>query len=91
MQGQVIYEMHIGAFNAEGTFDAAARHLDNLRDLGLTALEIMPIAEFPGRWNWGYDGGNLYVPYHRYGDPDAFKSFVDAAHRAGLGVILDVV
>jgi maltooligosyltrehalose trehalohydrolase len=56
MKGQVIYEMHIGAFTREGTFDAAARHFEDLRDLGVTTLEIMPIAEFPGRWNWGYDG-----------------------------------
>ena len=91
MQGQVIYEMHIGAFTSEGTFDAAVRHLDSLRGLGLTVLEIMPIAEFPGRWNWGYDGVNLYAPYHGYGGPHAFKRFVDAAHSAGLGVILDVV
>jgi maltooligosyltrehalose trehalohydrolase len=91
MKGQVIYEMHIGAFTHEGTFDAAARHLEDLGDLGVTTLEIMPIAEFPGRWNWGYDGVNVYAPHHGYGDPDAFKRFVDAAHRQRLAVILDVV
>jgi maltooligosyltrehalose trehalohydrolase len=91
MKGQVIYEMHIGAFTREGTFDAAIRHLAELRDLGVSALEIMPIAEFPGRWNWGYDGVNLYAPYHGYGDPDAFKRFVDAAHRHHLAVVLDVI
>ena len=91
MQGQVIYEMHIGAFTREGTFDAAGRHLDELSELGVTVLEIMPVADFPGRWNWGYDGVNLYAPYHGYGDPEALKRFVDAAHRHGLAVILDVV
>jgi maltooligosyltrehalose trehalohydrolase len=91
MKGQVIYEMHIGAFTREGTFYAAARHLDELKALGVTLLELMPIAEFPGRWNWGYDGVDLYAPYHGYGDADAFKRFVDAAHQRGLAVILDVV
>jgi maltooligosyltrehalose trehalohydrolase len=91
MKGQVIYEMHIGAFTHEGTFDAAVRQLEALRDLGVTVLEIMPVAEFPGRWNWGYDGVNLFAPYHGYGDADAFKRFVDAAHRHRLAVILDVV
>ena len=91
MKGQVIYEMHIGAFTREGTFDTAAREIEHLKDLGVTVLEVMPIAEFPGRWNWGYDGVDLFAPYHGYGDHDAFKRFVDAAHRHGLAVILDVV
>jgi maltooligosyltrehalose trehalohydrolase len=91
MPGQVIYELHIGTFTAEGTFDAALRELPGLRDLGVTLLEVMPVAEFPGRFNWGYDGVGLFAPYHGYGDPEAFKRFVDAAHRVGLGVILDVV
>lgn len=91
MTGQVIYELHIGAFTEEGTFDAAVRELDALIRLGITLLEIMPIAEFPGRWNWGYDGVCLFAPSHRYGDYDALKRFVDAAHEMGLGVILDVV
>ena len=89
--GQVVYEMHVGAFTRAGTFDAAERHLDHLADLGITLIEVMPIAEFPGRFNWGYDGVSLYAPYHGYGDYDAFKRFVDAAHARGLGVILDVV
>ncbi|OQW37321.1 MAG: malto-oligosyltrehalose trehalohydrolase [Nitrospira sp. SG-bin1] len=89
--GQVIYELHIGAFTEEGTFDAAIQELDSLKRLGITLLEIMPIAEFPGRWNWGYDGVCLFAPSHMYGDYDAFKRFVDAAHEKGLGVILDVV
>ena len=91
IKGQVIYEMHIGAFTEEGTFDAAARELEHLKDLGVTVLEVMPIAEFPGRWNWGYDGVDLFAPYHGYGDHDAFKRFVDAAHRHALAVMLDVV
>ena len=91
MRGQVIYEMHIGTFTPEGTFDAAITRLDGLKDLGITTLEVMPVAEFPGRWNWGYDGVGLYAPAHVYGDPDGLKRFVDEAHRRGLGVILDVV
>jgi maltooligosyltrehalose trehalohydrolase len=91
IMGQVIYELHIGAFTQEGTFDAAIQELEVLKRLGITLLEIMPVAEFPGRWNWGYDGVCLFAPSHRYGDYEAFKRFVDAAHNKGLGVILDVV
>ncbi|MFY4728274.1 malto-oligosyltrehalose trehalohydrolase, partial [Nitrospira sp. BLG_2] len=91
MAGQVIYELHLGTFTEEGTFDAAIRELDGLKRLGITLLEIMPIAEFSGRWNWGYDGVCLFAPSHMYGDYDALKRFVDAAHETGLGVILDVV
>lgn len=91
IERQVIYELHIGTFTPEGTFDAAAGKLEYLRDLGVTVLEIMPIAECPGRWNWGYDGVQLYAPYHVYGDHEAFKRFVDRAHAMGLAVILDVV
>jgi maltooligosyltrehalose trehalohydrolase len=91
MRGQVFYELHVGTFTAEGTFDAAARELPELARLGITCVEVMPVADFPGRWNWGYDGVNLYAPYHGYGDCEAFKRFVDAAHRHGLAVILDVV
>ncbi|GFE90880.1 malto-oligosyltrehalose trehalohydrolase [Steroidobacter agaridevorans] len=88
---QVIYELHIGTFTPEGTFDAAATKLEYLRDLGVTVLEIMPVAECPGRWNWGYDGVQIYAPYHVYGDHEAFKRFVDRAHALELAVILDVV
>ncbi|HEY3698125.1 MAG TPA: alpha-amylase family glycosyl hydrolase, partial [Spongiibacteraceae bacterium] len=91
IEGQIIYEMHIGTFTAAGTFDAAQAHFAHLLELGVTVLEIMPIAEFPGRFNWGYDGVNFYAPYHGYGDYDALKRFVDAAHQYGLAVILDVV
>jgi maltooligosyltrehalose trehalohydrolase len=89
--GQVIYELHIGTFTTAGTFDAAIERLDHLRDLGVTLLEVLPVAECPGRWNWGYDGVHLFAPSHRYGEPDSFKRFVDRAHELGMGVILDVV
>ena len=88
---QVIYEMHVGTFTTEGTWDAAARHLKRLADLGITILEIMPIAEFAGTFGWGYDGVNLFAPSHLYGDPDAVRRFVDHAHRLNLAIILDVV
>jgi maltooligosyltrehalose trehalohydrolase len=91
MHGQVVYELHIGSFTAEGTFDAAIGELEALREFGVTLIEIMPVAEFPGRCNWGYDGVGLFAPYHGYGDPHALRRFVDAAHGAGLGVLLDVV
>jgi len=91
LRGAVLYELHIGTFTAEGTFDAAIRQLSDLSDLGVTVLEIMPVGEFPGRWNWGYDGVYPYAPFHGYGDHDGFKRFVDAAHQLGLAVILDVV
>jgi maltooligosyltrehalose trehalohydrolase len=91
LAGQVIYEMHIGTFTPEGTFDAAIAKLPYLRELGITMLEVMPVAQCPGRWNWGYDGVQLFAPYHMYGDHDALKRFVDRAHALGLAVILDVV
>jgi maltooligosyltrehalose trehalohydrolase len=91
MPGQVIYELHVGTFTPEGTFDAATRELEELRRFGVTLIEIMPVAECPGRWNWGYDGVGLFAPSHNYGDSDAFKRFIDGAHQAGIGVILDVV
>lgn len=91
IERQVVYELHIGTFTAEGTFDAAMRKLEHLRDLGVTVLEVMPVAECPGRWNWGYDGVQIFAPYHVYGDHQAFKRFVDRAHALGIAVILDVV
>jgi maltooligosyltrehalose trehalohydrolase len=90
-EGQVIYEMHVGTFTREGTFTSALRELEPLRDLGVTLLEIMPVADFAGRFGWGYDGVNLFAPSRLYGRPDDFRRFVDEAHRLGLGVILDVV
>jgi maltooligosyltrehalose trehalohydrolase len=88
---QVIYEMHVGTFTREGTWRAAAEQLPALADLGVTILEIMPIAEFPGRFNWGYDGVAPFAPARVYGTPDDFRWFVDRAHALDLAVILDVV
>jgi len=87
----VIYELHVGTFTAEGTFESAIPRLRALRELGVTAIEIMPVAEFPGGRNWGYDGVDLYAPQSTYGGPEGLKRLVDAAHREGLAVILDVV
>jgi maltooligosyltrehalose trehalohydrolase len=89
--GQVIYEMHVGTFTAEGTWRAAAAELAELARIGITTIEMMPIAEFPGRFGWGYDGVDLYAPYHLYGVPDDLRAFVDRAHALDLAVILDVV
>lgn len=90
-RGQVIYEMHVGTFTSEGTWAAAAEHLPRLKDLGITVIEMMPVADFFGRFGWGYDGVNLFAPTRLYGRPDDLRRFVDRAHRVGLGVILDVV
>lgn len=90
-EGQVVYEMHIGTLTPEGTWDAATRELPALAELGITVIEVMPVAEFPGRFGWGYDGVNLFAPYHLYGGPDDFRRFVDRAHAVGVNVILDVV
>jgi maltooligosyltrehalose trehalohydrolase len=87
----VIYELHVGTFTDEGTFESAITHLGGLAELGVTAVEVMPIGEFPGDRGWGYDGVFPYAPHRAYGGPDGFVRFVDAAHAAGLGVILDVV
>ena len=87
----VFYEMHIGTFTQEGTWQAAAERLPHLADVGVTTLEIMPIASFPGRFGWGYDGAQLYAATHQYGTPDDVRRFVNEAHRLGLAVILDVV
>ena len=87
----VIYELHVGTFTPEGTFSAAARRLDYLRDLGITAIELMPIADTPGKCNWGYDGVLPFAPEHGYGTPEDLKRFIDAAHKLELMVLLDVV
>lgn len=87
----VIYELHVGTFTVEGTFRAAAARLPYLRDLGVTIVELMPVADFPGTRNWGYDGVDLYAPARVYGRPDDLRRFVEDAHRNGLGVMLDVV
>ena len=86
-----IYELHIGTFTPEGTFDSARAKLSYLRELGVTAIELMPVAEFPGARNWGYDGAALFAPSSVYGGPDALRRLVDDAHAHGLAVILDVV
>ncbi|MGZ4392803.1 MAG: alpha-amylase family glycosyl hydrolase, partial [Gaiellaceae bacterium] len=87
----VIYELHVGAFTGEGTFAAATARLGDLAELGVTAVELLPVATFPGTRGWGYDGVLNWAPHHAYGGPHALAGFVDAAHAAGLGVILDVV
>ncbi|MDR9760006.1 malto-oligosyltrehalose trehalohydrolase [Rhizobium redzepovicii] len=87
----VIYEMHIGCFTPEGTFTAAIERLDHLRELGVTALQVMPVSEFPGRYSWGYDGVLPYAPDSSYGRPEDFMALVDAAHQRGISVFLDVV
>jgi len=91
LAGAIIYEMHIGTFTAGGTFDAAIERLDYLADLGVTHLEMMPVAEFPGRYGWGYDGTALFAVTEKYGGPDGLKRFVNACHQRGLAVLLDVV
>jgi maltooligosyltrehalose trehalohydrolase len=88
---QVIYEMHIGTFTQQGTWCSAQAELHYLAKTGVTVLEVMPVAEFPGRFGWGYDGVQWFAPAHIYGSPDDFRRFVDRAHLLGLGVILDVV
>jgi maltooligosyltrehalose trehalohydrolase len=85
------YELHMGTFTVEGTFMAAIERFEHLAKLGVRAIEVMPIADFPGDRNWGYDGVLLYAPARTYGHPDDFKAFVDAAHATGLSVVLDVV
>jgi maltooligosyltrehalose trehalohydrolase len=91
LDGQVIYEMHAGTFTREGTWASAQRQLDELARLGVTVLELMPVAEFEGRFGWGYDGVDLFAPSHLYGRPDDLRRFIDAAHARGIGVLLDVV
>ena len=91
IEGQVIYEMHIGTFTAEGTWNAARQQLKALKDLGVTVLEIMPVHDFCGRFGWGYDGVDFFAPTRLYGSPDDFRAFIDDAHGLGLGIILDVV
>lgn len=91
LDGQIIYEMHVGTFTREGSWTAASHELGALADLGVTCLELMPVAEFPGRFGWGYDGVDLFAPTRLYGAPDEFRRFVNEAHHHGLAVILDVV
>jgi maltooligosyltrehalose trehalohydrolase len=87
----VIYELHVGTFTQEGTFEAIASRFDHLKGVGVNAIELMPIGDFAGDRNWGYDGVSIYAPSRAYGKPDNLRAFVNAAHQAGLSVILDVV
>ena len=91
LEEMVIHELHVGTFTPEGTFDAAIQRLDELVELGVTAIEPMPVAAFPGERNWGYDGVFLFAPAAPYGGPEGFRRLVDAAHARGLAVVLDVV
>jgi len=91
LDGQVLYELHIGTFTPEGSFLSATREFPRLSDLGITALECMPLAEFAGEVGWGYDGVGLFAPSHLYGTPDGLRRMIDCAHQHGMGVILDAV
>ncbi|MFF2950713.1 malto-oligosyltrehalose trehalohydrolase [Kitasatospora sp. NPDC057965] len=91
LAGSVLYELHIGTFTAAGTFEAAAERLDHLVGLGVDFVELMPVCPFPGKHGWGYDGVSPWAVHEPYGGPEGLKRFVDAAHRKGLGVVLDVV
>jgi maltooligosyltrehalose trehalohydrolase len=91
LDGRAFYELHVGTFTPEGTWAAAATRLPHLRDLGVGIVELLPVADFPGRFGWGYDGVNWLAPTRLYGRPDDFRAFVDRAHQLGLGVVLDVV
>jgi len=90
-QDLVIYELHIGSFTPEGTYQAAINRFPELIDLGITAIELLPIVQTPGKWNWGYDGVHFFAPRNSYGSPDDLKLFVDSAHQMGIAVLLDVV
>ncbi|MDX6350058.1 MAG: maltooligosyltrehalose trehalohydrolase [Streptomyces sp.] len=91
LPGAVLYELHVGTFTVEGTFDAAVERLPHLAELGITHIELMPVCPFPGTHGWGYEGVSLWAVHEPYGGPDGLKRFVDAAHAHGLGVVLDVV
>ncbi len=91
LRDYIFYELHVGAFTPEGTFEGVESKLAYLKDLGVSAIELMPVAEFPGARNWGYDGVDLFAPHSAYGGPLGLKNLVDAAHAAGLAVVLDVV
>lgn len=91
LSDMVIYEIHVGTATPEGTFEALIAHLDSIRDLGITAIELMPVADFPGDRNWGYDGVNIFAPARTYGGAEGLRALVDAAHARGLAVLLDVV
>lgn len=91
LRDYIIYELHVGTFTPEGTFEAVIQHLQDLKNLGITAIELMPVAQFPGSRNWGYDGTYPFAVQNSYGGPDGLKHLVNACHQAGLAVVLDVV
>ncbi|MCT7948934.1 malto-oligosyltrehalose trehalohydrolase [Ancylothrix sp. C2] len=91
LEDMIIYELHVGTFTKERTFEAIIPRLQDLRDFGVNTIEIMPVAQFPGDHNWGYDGAYPFAVQNSYGGPDSFKNFIDAAHKQGISVILDVV
>src|SRR5262245_18100100 len=91
IENYVIYELHVGTFTPQGTFEAVIPHLDELAGVGITAIEIMPVAQFPGNRNWGYDGAYPFAVQNSYGGPNHLKKLVDACHSRGLAAILDVV
>jgi maltooligosyltrehalose trehalohydrolase len=91
LEALVFYELHVGTFTPQGTYDGVRERLPYLRDLGITAIELMPLGDFPGRWGWGYDGAALFAPAHTYGRPDDLRRLVDDAHGLGLTVFLDAV
>ncbi len=91
LPGSILYELHVGTFTPEGTFGSAALRLDHLVRLGVDAIELLPVAEFPGGRGWGYDSAALFAPHHAYGGPEGLKVLIDACHRRGLGVVMDVV
>jgi maltooligosyltrehalose trehalohydrolase len=91
LPGSVLYELHVGTFTPEGTFEAAIEQLDHLADLGVSAVELLPCNSFAGRWGWGYDGVSWYAVHEPYGGPEGLKRFVDACHARGIGVVMDVV
>src|SRR5579871_216098 len=91
LEQYILYELHTGTFTPEGTFEGAAAKIPYLKELGITAIELMPVAEFAGSRNWGYDGVDLFAPHSAYGGPEGLKALVNACHRAGIAVVLDVV
>ncbi len=91
IDGNIVYEMHVGTFTSEGTWRSAIEKLSHLKEIGVTAIEVMPVADYSGDFGWGYDGVNMFAPCRLYGNPDDFRAFVNAAHQLGIAVILDVV
>ncbi len=91
IKGQLIYEIHFGTFTSEGTYKSAQKELKELAHIGITVIEVMPVAEFSGNFGWGYDGVDLFAPFHLYGSPEDFKGFINEAHSLGMAVVLDVV